>query len=130
MVAYLFLPELEMQIENTKKKMNDIQGYYDELASFDQKDLAMRKDLIKQKEELQIQIIASNEDLISFYSEKIKQQEQLLEEGLITKETLMQTRDTYLKLQQKNEELKRELQNVSLDMFETEQKKDAEEKDR
>ena len=127
-VAYLFLPELEMQISNAKKKLKDIRTYYDELTSFDQKDLNMRKELTTQKGELQQQIILSNEDLIIFYEEKIKQQEQLRDEGLITKETLMQTRDNYLKLQQKNEALKSEMQKVGLDMFETEQKKQAEEK--
>ena len=88
----------------------------------------MRKELTMQKEDLQMQIIASNEELIVFYNEKIEQEKILEEEGLITKETLMRTKDTYFKLEQKNEALKSELQTIGLDLFETKQKREAEEK--
>ena len=127
-VASLFLPELEMQISNTVKKLEDINKYYHDLTNFDQEDLAMREDLIRQKEELQAQIIASNDSLIIFYEEKIEQQKLLMEEGLITKETLMRTRDEYFKLQQKNEALKSEMQAVGVDLFETKQQREKEEK--
>ena len=126
-VAYLFIPELELQIESTKKKLEDIRDYYETLTSFDQKDLSMRKNLSVQKQLLQERMIESNDELIRFYQEKISQQEVLLKEGLITKETLMQTQDKYFKLQQQNEALKSELQMISLSMFETEQQKKAEE---
>ena len=126
-VAYLFIPELELQIMSTKKKLEDIRNYYSQLTSFDQKDLNMRKNLTVQKQFLQQQMIESNEELIAFYQEKITQQEQLLREGLITKETLMQTQDKYFKLQQQNESLKSDLQMISLSMFETEQQKKTEE---
>lgn len=126
-VAYLHMPELEMQINNTEKKLADIRKFHRDLTSFDQKNLAMRKDLITQKQELQLQIIASNEELIKFYEEKIEQEEVLLAEGLVTRETLMNTRDSYFKLQQKNEDLKSELQAIGLSMYETEQQRKSEE---
>jgi HlyD family secretion protein len=126
-VATLFLPELELQITNAEKKLGDIKNYYDDLTKFDEQDIAMRRDLLRQKEDLQRQIIASNEELIKFYKEKIEQEEQLMEEGLITKETMMATRDEYFKLQQKNEALNAELQTIGIDMFETEQQRESEE---
>ncbi|MEQ8323099.1 MAG: NHLP bacteriocin system secretion protein [Vicingaceae bacterium] len=127
-VAYLFIPELELQISSTSKKLEDLNGYYNELTNFDQKDLAMRRELTRQKIQLQQQIIESNELLINFYDEKIAQEKILLDEKLITKETLMRTQDDFFKIQQQNEALKRELQSIDLDMFETEQQRKAEEK--
>ena len=127
-VAQLYLPELEMQILNTRKKLEDFRSYFQQLEAFDSKNIAMKRALLKQKEELQLEIIASNNELIAFHEEKIKQQEQLLSEGLVTKETVMQTRDNYFKLQQKNEALQSELESISISMFEAEQLKEAEEK--
>jgi HlyD family secretion protein len=127
-LAYLSIPEMEMQISNAQKNLLESKEYFDDLSLFDEKDISMRQNLLGKKENLQNNTIKSNEQLLQFYKDKITSQEALLKDGLITKETILNTRNEYFRLQQQQDGLKNEIVSVGLDMFQNVNQKDKERK--
>lgn len=127
-LARLSIPEMELQIAGAEKNILESKEYYEQLSKFDAKDISMRQSLLEKKKVLQNNSIKSNEQLLAFYLDKIQSQEALLKEGLITKETILNTRNEYFHLGQQQEMLKNELVAISLDMFQTVNQKESERK--
>ena len=125
-LATLINPEMEMQISNAKNNISESKQFYNDLSNFNEKDISMRPDLMNKKEALQKNTIKSNEQLLQFYKDKINSQEELLKEGLITKETILSTRSHYFEMQQQQEVLKNEMLSIGLTLFQNINEKENE----
>jgi HlyD family secretion protein len=125
-LARLSIPEMEIQISNAQKNILESKEYFNNLNNFDEKDISMRQNLLSKKEALQNNTMKSNEQLLQFYKDKITSQEALLKDGLITKETILNTRNQYFQLQQQQDGLKNEMVSVGLDMFQNINQKETE----
>lgn len=125
-LAIIRNPEMEMQISNAERTVIDSKQYFEDLSNFNEKDISLRQSLISKKETLQKNTIKSNEQLLQFYKDKINSQEELLKEGLITKETILNTRSQYFEMEQMQEGLKNEMFSIGLSMFQNLNEKETE----
>lgn len=117
-IAIISQPELEMQLQNAASKLEELNEQYLKLASFDEEDYKRKRELLEKKQDIQLQTIKANNERLLFINEQIGNQKQLLDEGLITKETLNNTKQLYFEIQQQIDILRNELKSINLDLFE------------
>lgn len=84
--------ELRAQLQELKATLGNMRAQHGQTIAHGSRDLALQTAyLAKQRGALE-QSIASSERSLAWYAEKIVAQEQLVEEGLLTKQTLLTTR--------------------------------------
>ena len=117
-IATIDQPELEMLLQNDEKSLADLQNRYNKVFAFDAKELNMKRDLLLKKQKIVEATIESKNEQIKFMDEQINAQNQLLKDGLITKETLNNTKVRRFNVQSEYDQSKNELKNINLELFE------------
>lgn len=111
-------PELKLKIDNMEEQLFHLKRKYQTIESFDQKDLELQKEILKQTAENKRKRIEKNEERIEFVKTQIIAREELLEKGLITTQSLNETRNQLFELEQQNLVLTNELEELQLKIFE------------
>ncbi len=125
-IAYIDQPELEMQIENAKKELADINKRFMRISDFGYENLELKKKLYEKEEFFLNKTIKLNFDRLNFIKERIAAQEELLAKGLITKENLNNTKDEFFNIQQKNDKLSNDLKELQRKMYEIKEQNEIE----
>lgn len=117
LIGLIEQPELHLTIITEKEKLKDYLLRFERISRFGSDNLEM-KQALNEKEELSLMnAINSNEARLLFFKEKIQAEEELLEKGLITKETLNNTKNQYFNLQLENETLRNNLIRIQQTIF-------------
>lgn len=125
-IAYIEQPELKMKLQNETLKLNDYVNRFKKIAQFGSESLQMKQSLFE-KEEIDLnKTIKTNEERIKFIADKINAQTELLEKGLITKETLYNTKNQYFNFQQANETLANDLKRIHNNMYQIKEENEIE----
>ncbi len=111
-------PELQLQIIHAQQQLDLLKTKYNTIKGFDEKDLALKKDLLAKKASNKRERIEKNIERIEFMKQQIKAREELLDQGLITTETLNASKIGLFELEQQNLVLKNELEELQLNIFE------------
>lgn len=91
-VARLAQPELSDSLREAKAVLAALEKEHAEIVAFGSRDVALQTRLLAQQRATLEQSIAANEQSARWYAEKIGIQEKLVQEGLITRQTLLNTR--------------------------------------
>jgi HlyD family secretion protein len=91
-VARMAQPELSDQLRELKAVLATLRQQHAELVSFGSQDVALQTRLLAQQRATIEQSIAAAEQSVKWYQEKIAIQEKLVQEGLLTRQTLLNTR--------------------------------------
>jgi len=121
-IAFIDQPGLKMQIDNGKKELDDFNLRFDKISKFGYENIELKKKLYEKEENNLKKTIKLNSDRLSFIEERITAQEELLENGLITKETLNQTKDEYFNVQQENDRILNQMKELQQLRYEIEEK--------
>jgi len=117
-LAKVAQPELQLKIEHMGQQLFHLKSKYNTIKGFDERDLELKKELLKKNAENKMKRIEKNIERISFVETQIKAREELLDKGLITTETLNQTKIMKFELEQQNLVLANELEELQLSIFE------------
>ncbi len=91
-VARMAQPELSDQLRELKAVLATLRHQHAEIVAFGGKDVALQTRLLSQQRATIEQSIAAAEQSVRWYQEKIGIQEKLVQEGLLTRQTLLNTR--------------------------------------
>jgi HlyD family secretion protein len=91
-VARMAQPELSDQLRELKAVLATLRHQHEEIVAFGGKDVALQTRLLSQQRTTIEQSIAAAEQSVRWYQEKIGIQEKLVQEGLLTRQTLLNTR--------------------------------------
>lgn len=117
-IAYIDQPELEMQISNAKKELQDFNNRFQRISEFGYENIDLKRKLYEKEAGNINNAIQSNNERLKFITERISAQEELLAKGLITKETLNNTKNEYFKIQQENDKLLNEKKEIDQKIYE------------
>jgi HlyD family secretion protein len=119
-------PDLELKYLNSKEHVRLLKERYESIKNFNDKDLAQKRNLLKQDAENKKKRIEKNHERIEFVKNQIKSRTELLEQGLITNENLNQTKEMLFEIEQQNLLLSSELEQIELSIFEQEKQMEFE----
>jgi HlyD family secretion protein len=91
-VARVQQPGLEREIDSTRARLADLRSQHRELSTFTSRDLSLRTDTQTMQQAKLTATIAFAEQRITSLREQIASEEALLEKGLITRQTVLQSR--------------------------------------
>jgi HlyD family secretion protein len=91
-VARIQQPALEREIASTRARLEELRAQHRELSAFTSKDLSLRTDTQTMQAAKLKDTIAFAEQRIASLKEQIASEEALLEKGLITRQTVLQSR--------------------------------------
>lgn len=111
-------PEMRLQILNTENQLKLLKEKYQTIKGFDEKDMALKSEIIQKKAWNKRKRIEKNIERIEFVKTQIEAREELLEKGLITQEMMNNTRLMLFEIEQQNLVLQNELEEMQLNMFE------------
>ncbi|MGB0403025.1 MAG: NHLP bacteriocin system secretion protein [Salibacteraceae bacterium] len=117
-LAKVAQPELQLKIDHMEQQLFHLKSKYNTIKGYDERDLELKKQLLNQNAENKRNRIEKNIERISFVETQIKAREELLDKGLITTETLNQTKIMKFELEQQNLVLMNELEELQLSIFE------------
>lgn len=117
-LAKVAQPELQLKINHMEQQLFHLKTKYNTIKGYDERDLELKKQLLKQNAENKKNRIEKNIERISFVETQIDAREELLDKGLITTETLNQTKIMKFELEQQNLVLTNELEELQLSIFE------------
>jgi HlyD family secretion protein len=125
-VARIDQPELERQLENARAELAEIQASHADLQAYTNKDIGLRTEsLVVQRAKLQ-DTIAFSQDRLKAVGEQIAGEEQLLERGLITKQSLLQTRQTYFSTKDQLDRARNDIKQLDVQELSTRSQSDQE----
>ncbi len=125
-IALIEQPELMLKILNENLKLKDFLTRFNKIEQFGTENLKLKQNLFEKEEIGLNKRIKINEEKIKFFSDKIAAQTELLEKGLITKETLYNTKNQFFNIQQENESLSNELKRLHNEMFQLKEQHEIE----
>ena len=117
-LAKVAQPELQLKIDHMEQQLFHLKTKYNTIKGYDERDLELKKQLLKQNAENKKNRIEKNIERISFVETQIDAREELLDKGLITTETLNQTKIMKFELEQQNLVLTNEIEELQLSIFE------------
>ena len=122
-VARVALPELLDQIDKAKLQIEDLKAQEKQTTEFGQKDLQLKSVFYqKQRENYQFTIDTSKERL-RWLHERLKNQEDLYEDGLITKQTLLDTRQLIVQTENQIQQSQNQIQQLNVTEIESKHQK-------
>ncbi len=98
-VARIAQPQLRERIQQARANLRELETQYAKVKQFGSKDLRLQSDYLGQQRANLEEGIAIAEERLGWLKEKIDSQENLLAEGLITKQALLSTKQAYYKTQ-------------------------------
>ena len=94
-VARVAQPELVDRLQDAKLTLANMRAEHEQTAAFDSRDIALQQSYLAQQRARTEESIAANEQSLKWLGEKIANQEQLVQQGLVTRSTLLTTRQQY-----------------------------------
>lgn len=91
-IGLVALPELSDRIDKTKEKLQELESQARRVRSFASRGSQLNQGLIGQQRQMLEAQQRSGEERVRILQERVKAQEQLLEQGLITNQVLLGTR--------------------------------------
>jgi HlyD family secretion protein len=91
-VARMSQPELSDQLREARAVLAALKAEHQEIAAHGTKDVALQTRLLNEQRTTVEQAIAASEQSAKWYQEKLAIQEKLVQEGLLTKQTVLTTR--------------------------------------
>jgi HlyD family secretion protein len=119
-VARVDQPDMERELEGAKADRVALGASFSSLQGFTKKDLGLRSESTALQRAKQLDTIAFSEDRLKALAEQITSEEELLQRGLITKQTLLQTKQSYFSTKDQLERARNDLK--QLDVQELSQK--------
>jgi HlyD family secretion protein len=113
-VARLAQPELEHELENARADLADLEGQDSQQTRANRAQLDLeRESLLKRRANLEEKIATGTEQLHAL-AESVRAQEQLLEQGLVTRQAMIAVRAAYYDVRNKIEEARGQLKELSV----------------
>lgn len=94
-VARVAQPELTDQLNQALAKLADLRAEQESSLEFGRRDLALQAAALAQQRAAAEQSVIAAEESLRWLEQKIVEQEKLVRQGLITKQTLLATREQY-----------------------------------
>jgi len=113
-VARIAQPQLEREIETTRARLADLRAQHQQLSAFTTRDLSLRTNTQVMQEAKLKDTIAFAEQRLASLKEQIASEEALLEKGLITRQTVLQTRQSMFGTQEVLESARNELRQLPI----------------
>jgi HlyD family secretion protein len=125
-VARIEQPELEREIENQRVRLAELRSQHRERATFAARDLTLKTDTQTLQEAQLKDTIAFAEQRLASLREQIASEEALLEKGLITRQTVLQTRQAIFSTQDLLERARNEVRQIPISQLTTRTQTDQE----
>jgi HlyD family secretion protein len=113
-VARISQPELEEQLREAKATLATVKAQHAQIVGYGSQDLALQGKLLQRQRSTVEQAIAASGESARWYREKIVIQEQLVQEGLLTKQTLLNTRQQLDGTEEKINDGQRQLAQIAV----------------
>jgi HlyD family secretion protein len=126
LIARIANPQLELGLEATRNRLVELNTRKATLRSYAERGQDLQEGLLKSQRANLESRIATGNSRIKNLQEKIQSQEQLLAQGLITRQTLLATRLELESVRQDNANARSEIQQLSLRGLEAKKQVDAE----
>jgi HlyD family secretion protein len=118
-VAWLAQPELNDQVQQARAKLHGLRIQQEQSVRFaDQDAILQRRALAQERTNLE-QSIAATEDALRWLTDRAAAQEQLVAQGLLTRSTLVGTRQQYEQTREKIRSMKHDLAQVAVRELDT-----------
>lgn len=108
-VARVAQPDLAERIRNAKASLQEKRNRYDQLKSLGQQDVRLQSSYLNEEAESLRNSIESDEQRIQFLRDRLDQQKKLLDQGLITPQTLESTRESLQAAREQKEQHRQRL---------------------
>ncbi|MDD2710527.1 MAG: NHLP bacteriocin system secretion protein [Verrucomicrobiae bacterium] len=115
LLAVLDRPDLEAQIRVARENIEKLQDEQDRMEKAFTESREIRDKYSEQQKKDLSQVIADCQDQIKWYQEKMDIQEKLVQQGLLTKTLLAQTKNSYYSTQQQLARARSEITKVDID---------------
>jgi HlyD family secretion protein len=119
-VARIAQPELSDRLQAAKANLRDLQAQHAQIAEFGGRDVKLQRDYLAQQRSNLEQTIASAEQTRVWLADKIVTQEKLVDDGLLTKPTLIATRQQQDQVRERIRESNSQLTQISVRQLELE----------
>ena len=122
-VARVSQPELVNQLTAARASLNQLEESYNRVSKFGKKGTELEAEYIAHQREVLNQSIGVYKEHLNWLKDKIESQEKLFQQGLITKDTLIATKQNYDSTQGKIEQARTQLKEISVKELEYEKRK-------
>jgi HlyD family secretion protein len=112
-VGHLLQPQLQDQVRSARTQLEELRKQYQEQSEFESKDALREIELLALKQANLEQMIAAYNEQVSWLKEKIAGQRKLVDQGLITKQTLVATEQAYYTTQQQIDKARSDLKEMA-----------------
>ncbi|HVY70696.1 MAG TPA: NHLP bacteriocin system secretion protein, partial [Verrucomicrobiae bacterium] len=112
-LARIDRPQLTEQITNAQTQLAEFRRQHEQLTEFTSKDSLREIDLIAHKRANQERMIKDLQEQVTWLEEKLTNQNRLLERGLITKQTLLTTKQNFYSVQQQIDTARGDLKDLA-----------------
>lgn len=112
-IARIAQPHLLEEMQQAKANLRELRTQHAKLQRFGDQDLALQTDYLTQQRANLEQSIDIAEERLRWLKEKIDNQEKLLAQGLITRQTLLDTRQAYYQKQEELESSRNQLKQIA-----------------
>ena len=112
-IARIAQPQLLEDIQQAKADLRELRTQYAEVKRFGRQDLELQTAYLTQQRTSLEQNIEIARERLRWLDEKIENQEQLLDQGLITRQTLLNTRQAYYQTQDEIEDSRNQLKQIA-----------------
>ena len=113
-VARVAQPALESEIENARARLEELRAAYKELSTYTSRDQSLRTDSQAMQEAKLKATMAFAEERITALRDQIASEESLLEKGLITRQSVLQTQQALFGAQDLLEGARNELRQLPI----------------
>ncbi|MBN2007796.1 NHLP bacteriocin system secretion protein [candidate division KSB1 bacterium] len=113
-VATIAQPAIEEQIKQAENSLNELKQQHEELVAFGTKDLRLQMEFLAEQRKILLSSIEASTKQLEWSQEKIKVQEELLKQGLITRQTLLTTKQNFYATRSDIENLQNKLKEISV----------------
>ena len=100
-VAWIAQPEMSAQLREAKARLNAMRAEYERTLSFSGNDARLQSQSVAEQRRSLTQAIAADEQTLRSLAERVRSQEALVEQGLMTRSTLLGTRQQLDQVQEK-----------------------------
>lgn len=123
-VARVAQPDLIEKINNARAGIGELKEQKQRILTFGSVDIKMQRKSIAQKRKLQRQAIENTGNQIAILQEQLQNQKELLDQGLITKQSYLQTRQEIDRNHQKLNEYRNQLHMLDIQGHQVQEDKD------
>ncbi len=114
-VARIRQPELEERLQVAEARLIELKTKRDQEESFDKNDIQLRLDHFRQRRETVQRVVDADRERVVWLQKKITARRDLLDDGLITRQQLINTREQLQAVEQGIERQRAELQQIEIE---------------